>query len=169
MTVAAAQSRSTTVGSLPRRRPDRAPTEPGRAGEHEHRPGHGRRDRVTGRRFLYVQTGRNGIVDEFSVGSNGALTLIGSVTVPGGAGGKASLPADRLRLWRPRLAIRETGTPALCDKCANVLDRLTSSSRGSLFPEGCVDGVVSMESHAPSGRSPADGDPRRAPYGKLGS
>lgn len=38
--------------------------------------------------FLYVQTGRNGIVDEFAIGSNGALTSIGSVTVPGGAGGE---------------------------------------------------------------------------------
>lgn len=39
-------------------------------------------------RFLYVQTGRNGIVDEFSIGSTGALTPIGSVTVPGGVGGE---------------------------------------------------------------------------------
>ena len=39
-------------------------------------------------RFLYVQTGRKGIVDEFSIGSSGALTSIGSVTVPGGAGGE---------------------------------------------------------------------------------
>jgi 6-phosphogluconolactonase (cycloisomerase 2 family) len=38
--------------------------------------------------FLYVQTGRNGIVDEFKIGSTGALTAIGSVTVPGGAGGE---------------------------------------------------------------------------------
>lgn len=39
-------------------------------------------------RFLYVQTGRNGIVDEFSIGEHGALTPVGSVTVPGGAGGE---------------------------------------------------------------------------------
>jgi 6-phosphogluconolactonase (cycloisomerase 2 family) len=39
-------------------------------------------------RFLYVQTGGNGIVDEYKIGSNGSLTPIGSVTVPGGAGGE---------------------------------------------------------------------------------
>jgi hypothetical protein len=39
-------------------------------------------------RFVYVQTGAAGIVDEFAVGSGGALTSIGSVTVPGGAGGE---------------------------------------------------------------------------------
>jgi 6-phosphogluconolactonase (cycloisomerase 2 family) len=38
--------------------------------------------------FLYVQTGGAGIVDEFRIGSNGALTEIGSVTVPGGVGGE---------------------------------------------------------------------------------
>ena len=38
--------------------------------------------------YLYVQTGRNGIVDEFSVGSNGSLGPIGSVTVPGAVGGE---------------------------------------------------------------------------------
>jgi hypothetical protein len=41
-----------------------------------------------GGRFLYVQTGGNGGVDEFSVASNGALTRIGAVTVPGAAGGE---------------------------------------------------------------------------------
>jgi 6-phosphogluconolactonase (cycloisomerase 2 family) len=39
-------------------------------------------------RFLYAQTGANGIVDEFSINPNGSLTSIGSVTVPGGAGGE---------------------------------------------------------------------------------
>jgi 6-phosphogluconolactonase (cycloisomerase 2 family) len=39
-------------------------------------------------RFLYVQTGGNGIVDEFSIGATGDLTEIGSVTVPGAAGGE---------------------------------------------------------------------------------
>ena len=39
-------------------------------------------------RFLYVQTGRNGIVDEFAIGDSGALTEIGTVTVPDGAGGE---------------------------------------------------------------------------------
>ena len=39
-------------------------------------------------RFLYVQTGGNGIVDEFSVAANGALTKIGAVTVPGAVGGE---------------------------------------------------------------------------------
>jgi len=38
-------------------------------------------------RFLYVQTGGNGIVDEFSV-AGGTLTQIGSVAVPGAAGGE---------------------------------------------------------------------------------
>jgi hypothetical protein len=38
--------------------------------------------------FLYVQTGKNGIVDEFEVGPNGSLTQIGSVTVAGAAGGE---------------------------------------------------------------------------------
>ena len=38
--------------------------------------------------FLYVQTGGNGIVDEFSVGAGGSLTSAGSVTVAGAAGGE---------------------------------------------------------------------------------
>ena len=43
---------------------------------------------AAGVRFLYVQTGGNGIVDEFSVAANGALTKIGAVTVPGAVGGE---------------------------------------------------------------------------------
>jgi 6-phosphogluconolactonase (cycloisomerase 2 family) len=43
---------------------------------------------AAGGRFVYVQTGKAGIVDEFAVRSGGALTPIGSVTVPGGAGGE---------------------------------------------------------------------------------
>ena len=39
-------------------------------------------------RYLYVQTGAAGIVDEFSVGNAGSLVEIGSVTVPGAAGGQ---------------------------------------------------------------------------------
>jgi hypothetical protein len=39
-------------------------------------------------RFLYVQTGKAGIVDEFAVGSGGSLAQVGSVTVPGAAGGE---------------------------------------------------------------------------------
>jgi 6-phosphogluconolactonase (cycloisomerase 2 family) len=39
-------------------------------------------------RFLYVQTGGNGGVDEFSVAANGALTKIGAVTVPDAVGGE---------------------------------------------------------------------------------
>ena len=39
-------------------------------------------------RYLYVQTGAAGIVDEFAVNADGSLTAIGSVTVPGGAGGE---------------------------------------------------------------------------------
>jgi 6-phosphogluconolactonase (cycloisomerase 2 family) len=36
--------------------------------------------------YLYAETGANGIVDEFRVGSGGSLTEVGSVTVPGAAG-----------------------------------------------------------------------------------
>ncbi|HLM85123.1 MAG TPA: beta-propeller fold lactonase family protein [Solirubrobacteraceae bacterium] len=39
-------------------------------------------------RFLYVQTGAEGIVDEFSIGAQGALSAVGSVTVPGAIGGE---------------------------------------------------------------------------------
>jgi sugar lactone lactonase YvrE len=41
-----------------------------------------------GGRFLYVQTGGNGIVDEFRVDAGGTLTSIGSVTVPAAVGGE---------------------------------------------------------------------------------
>ena len=41
-----------------------------------------------GGRYLYVQAGLNGNVDEFRVNWDGSLTSIGSVTVPGGAGGE---------------------------------------------------------------------------------
>ena len=40
------------------------------------------------RRYLYVQAGAAGIVDEFAIGSGGALTKVGSVTVPGAVGGE---------------------------------------------------------------------------------
>jgi hypothetical protein len=40
------------------------------------------------RRFLYVQTGGKGIVDEFQVGWGGALNEIGSVTVPNAVAGE---------------------------------------------------------------------------------
>jgi 6-phosphogluconolactonase (cycloisomerase 2 family) len=43
--------------------------------------------------FLYVQTGANGIVDEFQVNSDGSLTSIGSVTVAGSAGGEGIFAA----------------------------------------------------------------------------
>ena len=46
---------------------------------------------AAGGRFLYVQAGGNGIVDEFRVGTGGSLTEIGSVTVPGAAGGEGSV------------------------------------------------------------------------------
>lgn len=39
-------------------------------------------------RYLYVQAGGAGIVDEFAVGPKGALTGVGSVTVPDAAGGE---------------------------------------------------------------------------------
>jgi DNA-binding beta-propeller fold protein YncE len=38
--------------------------------------------------FLYVQTGGNGIVDEFQVDANGSLNQIGSITVAGATGGE---------------------------------------------------------------------------------
>jgi 6-phosphogluconolactonase (cycloisomerase 2 family) len=41
-----------------------------------------------GGRFLYVQTGGNGIVDEFAVASAGSLTEIGHVSVAGAVGGE---------------------------------------------------------------------------------
>ncbi len=41
-----------------------------------------------GGRFLYVQAGGNGIVDEFLTHADGTLTEIGSVTVAGAAGGE---------------------------------------------------------------------------------
>ena len=43
---------------------------------------------AAGGRFLYVQAGGAGIVDEFGVSASGSLTRIGSVTVPGAAGGE---------------------------------------------------------------------------------
>lgn len=39
-------------------------------------------------RYLYAQTGANGIVDAYRIGSDGSLTNIGAVTVPGSAGGE---------------------------------------------------------------------------------
>lgn len=41
-----------------------------------------------GGQFLYVQTGGNGVVDECNVNANGSLVELGSVTVPGAAGGE---------------------------------------------------------------------------------
>jgi DNA-binding beta-propeller fold protein YncE len=43
---------------------------------------------TTSGRFLYVQTGGNGVVDEFAVGAGGSLARIGSVTVAGAVGGE---------------------------------------------------------------------------------
>jgi hypothetical protein len=39
-------------------------------------------------RYLYVQTGGAGIVDEFAVGTAGALTEVGSINVQGAVGGE---------------------------------------------------------------------------------
>jgi 6-phosphogluconolactonase (cycloisomerase 2 family) len=39
-------------------------------------------------RYLYVQAGAAGVVDEFSITPGGTLTEVGSVTVPGAAGGE---------------------------------------------------------------------------------
>jgi 6-phosphogluconolactonase (cycloisomerase 2 family) len=41
-----------------------------------------------GGQYLYVQTGKSGVVDEFSVGSSGALSPVGAVTVPDAVGGE---------------------------------------------------------------------------------
>ena len=41
-----------------------------------------------GGRFLYLQTGAGGIVDQFAVSRPGTLTEVGSVTVPSAAGGE---------------------------------------------------------------------------------
>jgi WD40 repeat protein len=41
-----------------------------------------------GGRFIYVQTGETGTVDEFSVGAGGSLTEVGSVVVAGAVGGE---------------------------------------------------------------------------------
>jgi hypothetical protein len=38
--------------------------------------------------FLYVQTGKAGIVDTFRIGAGGSLTAVGSVLVPGAVGGE---------------------------------------------------------------------------------
>jgi 6-phosphogluconolactonase (cycloisomerase 2 family) len=43
---------------------------------------------TAGGRYLYVQTGANGIVDTFRVGGDGSLTALGSVTVAGAVGGE---------------------------------------------------------------------------------
>ncbi len=43
--------------------------------------------------YLYVQTGGNGIVDEFAIGAGGVLTSLGSVTVPGAIGGEGIVAA----------------------------------------------------------------------------
>ncbi|HTZ08720.1 MAG TPA: hypothetical protein VMB72_06600, partial [Acidimicrobiales bacterium] len=43
---------------------------------------------LPGGHFLYVQTGGEGIVDEFAVGADGSLGQVGSVTVPGAVGGE---------------------------------------------------------------------------------
>jgi hypothetical protein len=45
-------------------------------------------DSATVGTYLYVQTGGEGVVDEFSVGTGGKLTPIGKVTVPGAIGGE---------------------------------------------------------------------------------
>jgi DNA-binding beta-propeller fold protein YncE len=46
-----------------------------------------------GGRYLYVQTGGAGIVDQFAVGGGGTLTALGSVTVPGATGGEGIVAA----------------------------------------------------------------------------
>ncbi len=39
-------------------------------------------------RFLYVQAGGAGVVDEFAIGAHGTLSKIGALTVPGAVGGE---------------------------------------------------------------------------------
>jgi 6-phosphogluconolactonase (cycloisomerase 2 family) len=46
-----------------------------------------------GGRFLYVQTGGNGIVDEFAVHAGGSLARVGSVAVAGAVGGEGIVAA----------------------------------------------------------------------------
>ncbi len=46
-----------------------------------------------GGRFLYVQTGGNGVVDEFAVSPGGSLAEVGHVTVAGAAGGEGIVAA----------------------------------------------------------------------------
>ncbi len=43
---------------------------------------------TSGGRFLYVQGGAAGVVDEFAIGAHGALSKVGAVTVPGAVGGE---------------------------------------------------------------------------------
>jgi hypothetical protein len=43
--------------------------------------------------YLYVQTGGNGVVDEFAVQAGGTLAALGSVTVPGAVGGEGIVAA----------------------------------------------------------------------------
>jgi DNA-binding beta-propeller fold protein YncE len=44
---------------------------------------------VTGSgRFLYVQTGAAGLIDEYAIGAQGALSKLGSISLPGGTGGE---------------------------------------------------------------------------------
>jgi 6-phosphogluconolactonase (cycloisomerase 2 family) len=47
----------------------------------------------TGGRFLYVQTGATGAVDEFAVHADGTLTALGSVLVPGAVGAEGIVAA----------------------------------------------------------------------------
>jgi 6-phosphogluconolactonase (cycloisomerase 2 family) len=37
-------------------------------------------------KFLYVENGRGGVIDAFSIGHDGTLTKLGTTTLPGGAG-----------------------------------------------------------------------------------
>jgi 6-phosphogluconolactonase (cycloisomerase 2 family) len=48
---------------------------------------------VGGERYLYVQTGAAGNIDEFAIEASGALSPIGSVTVPGAVGGEGIVAA----------------------------------------------------------------------------
>ena len=53
---------------------------------------------AAGGRFLYVQTGGSGIVDEFAVGGGASLTEIGAVTVPGAVAARGSWPPEPSRI-----------------------------------------------------------------------
>ena len=91
---------------------------------------------AAGGRFLYVQTGGNGIVDEFSVAANGALTTIGAVTVPGAVA--VELVTDYLEgALNARARRRFEAHLAGCPHCTEYLAQMRETIRltGRLEPD----------------------------------